>query len=50
MIIDEPVGRRELLAGAGAGVGAGLMSGLSPNRAAAAEPEAGKGEIGRAHV
>jgi alpha-beta hydrolase superfamily lysophospholipase len=45
MIIDEPMGRRELLATAGAGVGAGLMSGLSPNLAAAAAPEAGKGEI-----
>jgi pimeloyl-ACP methyl ester carboxylesterase len=45
MISDEPVGRRELLAGAGAGVGAGLMSGLSPTRAVAAEPEARTGDI-----
>jgi len=45
MMIDEPMGRRELLATAGAGVGAGLMSGLSPKLAAAAEPEADKGEI-----
>jgi pimeloyl-ACP methyl ester carboxylesterase len=46
MTIDEPMGRRTLLAGAGAGVGAGLISGLSPNVAtAAAEPELAKGDI-----
>lgn len=45
MTIDEPLGRRTLLAGASAGVGVGLISGLSPNLAAAAESDSPKGDI-----
>jgi alpha-beta hydrolase superfamily lysophospholipase len=49
--MDRPVGRRTIIKGAGLGVGAGLISGLTPIQAnvgaafAAAEPDSAKAEV-----